>query len=294
VIVLCYALQDPGGMRRRWLPAAAIFAIAPMGNPYGWRLYEHVYRYLTDSALLARIGEFQSFDFHAPGAGQILTAVILGMFGGGLALAQRRWHHALLAVLFTAMELRSARALPLAALILLPVANGATTGWLKEIGLEKFVAYSARLRMIDARFSGVVWTPVVLVACAALLRTPGIAGATGFPPDQFPVTAYAHLPAEGRLLAPDKFGGYLIYRSAGTRKVFMDGRSDLYGATFLTEYGRMMAARPGWRAWFDSFGFTDALLPADSPLEAALESGGWQVAYRDGVATLLKRAEPRN
>ena len=39
-------------------------------------LHRHVLQYLTDSELLHRIGEFQSFDFQADGAGQILLAVL--------------------------------------------------------------------------------------------------------------------------------------------------------------------------------------------------------------------------
>ncbi len=130
----------------RWfLWAAVVSALAPLANSYGWHLYAHVFRYLTDSDLLSRIGEFQSFDFHAGGT---------------------------LAMLIAAMALRSARALPLVALLLLPLANAAITGTLRR---------------------------------AALLRTPAIQAATGFPPDQFPVEAYsqvARLPANARLFAP--------------------------------------------------------------------------------------------
>lgn len=267
-----------------------VAALAPLLNPYGYRLYAHVFRYLTDSDLLSRIGEFQSFDFHAPGAGQIIATVILGMAGGTLALTHGRMDHFLLAVLLTAMGLRSARALPLIALLLLPVANAAITRSLERSGLVNGILnYSARLRSIDARMSGLAWVPVLVAVCFALLRTQGIQAATGFPPDQFPVAAYSHIPADARLFAPDKFGGYLIYRSQGTRKVFFDGRSDLYGAGFLKQYARMTQVRPGWRASWDSFGFTHALMPNDYSLIPALEQSGWRPVYRDRTATLLVR-----
>src|SRR6185369_17508760 len=52
------------GRRSRWFAwAAAVAALAPLANPYGWRLYQHIFSYLTDSQLLARIAEYQSFDF---------------------------------------------------------------------------------------------------------------------------------------------------------------------------------------------------------------------------------------
>jgi len=273
-----------------WPLAPVITFLAPLLNPYGHHLYTHVFGYLTDSELLSRIGEFQSFDFHAAGGGQIIATVIVAIAGGALALTQGRIHHFVLAMLFSTMGLRSARALPLVALLLLPIANASITRWLEgSARAQRFLRYSVSLRSLDKRMSGLAWAPVVLAACFVLLRLPGIQAATGFPPDQFPVAAYSHIPEGARLFAPDKFGGYLIYRSHGTRKVFFDGRSDLYGAEFLKQYARMTQVRPGWREAWDSFGFTHALLPNDYSLIPALEQLGWRQVYRDGTATLLAR-----
>jgi hypothetical protein len=284
LILGIYAVGRYGKKGSTWFVwAAAVAAVAPLANPYGWHLYQHVFRYLTDSGLLSRIAEFQSFDFHGAGSGQIIAAVILGIAGGALAFTGKRYEHALLAVLISALALRSARALPLVALLLLPIANAAITPLLDR----RFQAYSQRLRAIDARLSGLALAPLAVLAAFALLRLLP----TGFPPDQFPVAAYSHIPAEARLFAPDKFGGYLIYRSNGTRKVFFDGRSDFYGAEFLKQYSRLVQVRPGWREYWDSFGFTHALMPGDYPLVPALEQIGWQEVYRDGAATLLARGK---
>jgi hypothetical protein len=182
------------------------------------------------------------------------------------------------------MALRSARALPLAALLLLPIANRAITD---SLPFPRFLAYGQRLRTIDANFRGWLVAPLFVLCCFAMLRTPGLRAATGFPPDQFPVAAYNHIPANARLYASDKFGGYLIYRSAGARKVFFDGRSDLYGAEFLKQYGRLIQVLPGWQKYWNSFGFTHALLPTDSALVPALEQLGWLPIFHDNTATLL-------
>ena len=146
---------------------------------------------------------------------------------------------------------------------------------------HQFLAYSANLRALDARFCGLALAPFILLAAFCL--TP----AAGFPADQFPVAAYPHIPPAARLFAPDKFGGYLIYRSNGTLKVFFDGRSDLYGADFLRQYARLVQVRPGWRRYWESFHFTHALVPADAPLLPALEQIGWRPLYQDKTATLL-------
>jgi hypothetical protein len=270
--------------------------MAGLINPYGWGLYRHIFDYLRNTELLNRIGEFQSFDFHADGSGQIVAALLIGITGGALALARRKPEHFLLAAMITAMALRSARALPLIALVLLPVANGAVsealakssiTGWARR-GIDGLLAYSSRLQTLDRGLIGLALAPITLILCWAVLQTPAVKAATGFPPDQFPVAAYSHIPAGAtRLFATDKFGGYLIYRSAGSRKVFFDGRSDLYGAQFLRNYGRMVQARPGWQDIWKPFGFTHALLPVDAPLGSALQQAGWEILYRDSTAVLL-------
>jgi hypothetical protein len=262
----------------RWLTLALV-AVIPLLNPYGPALYVHVWRYLTDSELLSRIGEFQSFDFHAEGAWQIIATLIVGMIGGAFAFTQKRHAHFAIAVAITAMALRSARGLPLCALILLPIANAAMVPYCGKA----FNQYTANLRALDARCSGLWIAPIALAAAWFLMPR------AGFPPDQFPVAAYSHIPAGARLFAPDKYGGYLIYRSNGTMKVFFDGRSDLYGAAFLRDYARMTQVRPGWQELWNRWQFTHALLPNNYPLIPALEQLGWRDIYHDGTATLLAR-----
>lgn len=288
--------------KARWFVCAAGAALlGSLVNPYGWNLHRHVLAYLGDTELLARVGEYQSFNFHAEGAFQILAALGLAAVGGVLMLTQRRLAQFLLSAVLLAGALRSARGLPVVALALLPLANGSITRALQEARgltprlrrrLEGFLAYSERLRALEKGLDGRVWVPVAVVVAALWIRTPAVAARAGFPASEFPVTAAAEvakLPQEARLLAPDKYGGYLIYRFEGQRKVFFDGRSDFYGAAFMKHYIRLMQVRPGWRRQVEAWGFTHALLPNDYSLVAALEQAGWKRVYRDGVATLLER-----
>jgi hypothetical protein len=173
--------------------------------------------------------------------------------------------------------------LPVAALILLPLANGSISQVLKSPILE----YGSRLRALDRKLSGVALIPFVALALFGIVR----AGHPAFPSDQFPVAAaerVSALPDDARIFSTDKFGGYLIYRFDGKRKVYFDGRSDFYGADFLKTYSRLVQARPGWREEFARQGFTHALLPPDYSLVAALEAAGWKQEYRDATAILLK------
>lgn len=285
--------------------AGFVYLVAAMGaflgsfaNPFGWNLHLHVASYLANGALLERIGEFQSFNFHSEGATQIVLTIVLAMAGAVLALAQRNLVHALILLGFTVIALRSARGLPILALVL-PLANAAITRSLKAPSapgwLDGAMRYSANLRRLETGFRGYLWTPVLAVLALAVLHHPAIAARTGFSPEEFPVEAsrkaVAALPLQARILMPDKFGGYLIYHFAGQRKVFFDGRSDYYGVDFMRDYIELVQVRPGFERQLEQFRFTHALLPVNYSLLAVLPKMGWRETYRDGTAVLLKAPE---
>jgi len=291
-----------GRDQAKWFLLAALsLAAGSLATPFGPSLHVHVIKYLGDTELLQRVGEFQSFNFHVEGAFQIVLTMGIAALGGVLALSSRKPHHFLLAVFFSAMALRSARGLPILALLILPVANGAISEalrrarglrpWLRD-GLDSVMGYCDRLRAIDSTVRGYALIPLVLFLAFVILHAPAVVSRTGFPPGEFPVAAAAEvakLPENARLLAPDKFGGYLIYRFNGQRKVFFDGRSDFYGSTFMKEYIKLVEVRPGWQQQLEKWQFTHALLPNTYSLLPALEQAGWKRLYRDASVTLLIR-----
>jgi hypothetical protein len=283
---------------RGLVAVAAAAAAGTLVNPYGWELHRHVAAYLMNPELLARIAEFQSFNFHAEGSAQILLTVLVCAAGAVLAAGQRRPAHALLLMVFTAGALRAARGLPLLALAGLPLAAAAITTALEQARdlrpavrswLDGALEYGANLRRLEMGAGGWAWAPVAVLLGWLYMGTPAVAARTGFPAKEFPVEAAAHVPAGARLMAPDKFGGYLIFRFAGKVPVFFDGRSDFYGLDFMKEYVRLVEVRPGWQSIFDRYGFTHALLPNNYSLIPALEARGWKRVHADGTATLLAR-----
>jgi hypothetical protein len=284
-----------------WFLCVALAAAAgSFVNPYGWQLHLHVFQYLGNEQLTSRIAEFQSFNFHDPDAVQMALTMGVAAAGGMLALSQKNLAHFLLAGMFLWAGLRSARVLPLVAMLILPLANAALVEALRNArglrlsirkNLDAALAYSARLRQIDLRLGGWAFIALAIAASLLLLRTPAYSRRIGFPPATFPVAAsqaVEKLPPAARILTSDSYGGYLIYRFSGDRKVFFDGRSDFYGADFLKQYLVLIEARPGWRRIVSAYGFTHALLPEASPLKAALQQAGWITLYRDNVATLLE------
>lgn len=284
-----------------FLKAAGVSLAATLLNPYGIELHAHTIRFLLDGELLSQIAEFQSFNFHAPGAERIVILFAICAAGASSLLARRRLPQFLLSVLFLVLALRSARVIPLLACIVLPLSIGGITDVLRGAfgvnaalrrRLDAFLRYGDNLRQFDARFNGATVAVIALCFALAFLRTPSAAARAQFSAATFPVVAaeaVQRLPMNARLLAPDFFGGYLIYRFNGERKVYVDGRSDFYGAEYMRQYLRLIEVRPGWLETVQRFEFTHVLLPNRYSLVPALEAAGWKRIYSDNVATLLEK-----
>ncbi len=275
-LLICYGFRD----RRCWLWAIAVSA-ATLLNPYGWRVHAHIWSYLRNNELLDRVAEFQTFNFHSEGAAQVMVALLLVMAGAVCAMQTGRWPHALWMLGLVVLSLRSARGLPVLALAGLPMANAALSVALAGRWPAQF-AYFDRLRAWDRQVHGGALGAVMAVVFGlAALGSPA-----EFPKSQFPVAAVAHVPPTARLLAPDSFGGYLIYKG---RRVYFDGRSDYYGAEFMKEYVKLIEVRPGYREILAKYSFTHALLPVRYSLVEALTTQGWRERYRDEVSVVLER-----
>ena len=82
---------------------------------------------------------------------------------------------------------------------------------------------------------------------------------------------------------------WMIYRFAGKRKVFFDGRSDYYGAQFMKDYLMLPDAKPGWEPYWKQWNFTHALIPKENSLAEVLPMKGWREMGRDESAILYEK-----
>jgi hypothetical protein len=92
----------------------------------------------------------------------------------------------------------------------------------------------------------------------------------------------------------DEFGDYMIYAAWPTYRVFMDGRSDMYGEKFGRDYLRIANVAPGWKQTLKKYNVSWVIFNTDSALIAALEDQpDWQSVYSDPVATIFVKNEPK-
>ena len=282
------------GKRARILFAVgALSAVASLVNPYGWRLYGHVYGYLANRFLMDHIDEFQSPNFH--GIAQrcflallLITVALLAWRGRELRLSEG------LTVLFAVYAgLYASRNIPVSSILLVmvvgPLVPAATL----------FSGFSTRMAAVEVRLRGHVWPAVAVVATLAVAANGGRMGSAvwmdaRFDPKRMPVEAVNFLEQQrlaGPVLSTDSWGGYLIYRLyPRTQVVVDDDRHDLYGAEFFKSYLKMVRVETGWEDFLLQHESSCLLLRRDSALANAVsESPDWKRVYGDDLSVIFVR-----
>ena len=84
-----------------------------------------------------------------------------------------------------------------------------------------------------------------------------------YDPQTFPAAAVETLRGDpaARIFTYDAWGGYLIYRLYPRTRVFVDGRSDFYGADFSEKYLDVLNVKYDWEKTLGRFGVNTILLP---------------------------------
>lgn len=286
--------------------------LASLINPYGYRLYSHIYGYLTNRFLMDHIDEFLSPNFHL-GAQQCFAAILLITLVALASAREKVTPARLLVVVFAAYSgLYSSRNLPvssiLLALIIAPVFTATITNAAKSqkiaSPLRKSFAgissFSNRMDLMESNLRGHIWIVVALILGFTICMHGGKIGSqqwmnSRFSPERFPVDATSVILARqihDPIFCPDYWGGYLIYRLYPRSKVVIDDRHDLYGENFLRQYWQVIHVGPEWSDLLDRNHVNWVLAPSQSPLANILKvSPVWKMDYEDGTAGLFERTQ---
>jgi len=299
----------PAALRRirTYLFGAAGCLLASFVNPYGWRLHAHIIRYLTDPYHRNNISEFLSLNFHHKAAIYFEILLALGAVAALHSLMKREYARPFLIVGWGHLALIAARNIPIYAFLAAPVIAATlkegverlreanVAGWIRRAAAG-WASFSGEMSLMD-RAARVPWVSVAtLVAVAALMWAPAAPAKfrAEYDPKRYPARAIEALGPDylaGNIFSDDEWGDYLIYRLYPSARVFIDGRSDFYGARFGEEFGGLVRGRWDWQSKLERHGVEMAVLRADGPLASLMkESGRWQVVYDDGIAIVFRRA----
>jgi hypothetical protein len=289
---------------RTLLLCAWACSVATLLNPYGLNLHRHIITYLLDTRQLDNIGEFQSISFHLRGAVYFEAMLFLALFAVCWCVGRRRLAEAAIVAAWAHLALMSARNIPIFAFFAAPL----VAGMIQDVAVRTAANSSAAvirrmastLRDLGSEFCELERVPRLhlvsagaVLVLALLFTAPNRPGSfvAEYDPHLYPVAAVKVLESRvgSRIFADDQWGDYLIYKLFPRYKVFIDGRSDFYGADFDNRLLSLVNAHYDWESSLSEFAIDTVLVRADAPLVEALKrSRQWSVAYDDGVAIVFR------
>jgi hypothetical protein len=283
-----------GGPRpdRLWFVGIATVAAAAV-NPRGPSMLAYPFTYMGqgNNPSFSIVTEFQSPNFHEPmtllfGAGLVLLLLLGVPRAGAFAV------NALLAGVFVLQALISWRQVSPCALVLAPLLALAHCEWF---------SWARELRRPRQRrgFTIANWLVLLSLLTAGLVytRKPEIRDRLQLGADaqvgDMPLAGARYIEENG---LPDPvfnfqpWGGYLISHWYPGRRVFIDGRVDMYGADIAREYTQVATIKPEWRAVLDKYGVQTVLVGKDSPPSIVLAlSGEWRRVFQGRVEDVFVR-----
>ena len=104
---------------------------------------------------------------------------------------------------------------------------------------------------------------------------------------------------QGNMLNNTEIGGYFSWKCYPDKKVFIDGRWEIYGRDFLLSYNEWIDSPTLWSKYLDKYNINYILLTNKSPegevlLSRLCESTNWSLVYIDNIAFVFVRNVEEN
>jgi hypothetical protein len=284
-------LEDGGIARaKRWAAIFASCVAATLVNPYGIKLHLHILSFLSGPVATKVVDEYQSPQFRGEPMYWFLLLLFAALMMAGISAYRRSFTDAAVILLFAAAALTSARNIPLFMTAALPAAARCGTRlWKESKALPSFYELGATLTAKCSGFS--VWSIVAVLGVALL--TSANSWPTDLDPHYFPTDLIQRnrtVFETQRVFTTDQWGDDLIYTFRGKVPVFIDGRSDFYGARIVNDYVTILNGGTAWKALLDKYQINAVLAPAGSPLWSLLtqDPSWWQKDRVESAALFLR------
>ena len=291
---------------RAWrflLTSFACFA-ASLINPYFIALHKHMFTFLHDSYSFEHIIEYQSVSFHSAMAWTWETMMLLACVAAFRELQRKQFCYVCMIVLWGHLGLLAGRNVPIFMLMAAPIVawnvaellnsveQAPVADWAKRV-IGSFSRLAAEVDETDRLPRVHLTSFLALALVTAIIYAPK-------PPEKFqpqydtkryPAKALQFLGGPGihnRIFTDDEWGDYLLYTLYPT-KVYIDGRSDMYGDKFCLNFIDIVSVKYDWEQSLSKYNVDTILLPTTAALAGALkESHKWRVVYDDHVAIIFR------
>lgn len=260
-------------------------------NPNGTKLFFYPLETLRSAAMQSYIGEWASPNFHRPEYWPFLLLILATFAVAAWSPSSFRARDLLLLVVTFFASLRSIRLIPFFVLIATPLIAEAAEHWPISRPLSVFPTPHKTVGRWPTFFHAAI---MIFMAAFVIFHVRRVMnGQPVIEMQTSPVRAVAFLkghPPSGAMFNAYDWGGYLIWELFPPTQVFVDGRADLYGDSFLHQFADTHHLKGNWRETLQRWNIQTVLIPSDSALASGLrESRDWRTVYDDGQAIIFSR-----
>lgn len=268
---------------------AACLALIPL-NPNGLELYRYPFQTLQAKTIVNYIVEWASPNFHSTDFKPFLGLLLLTWLV--VAVSRKRLSPTqILLLLATAYGgLSAARHIPIFVLVAVPIlAEGledlaARRDWFSPAEEGSLPAAKLAINLV-----------LVLAVCALtvlrfhqVIQSQAAGEAKNFPEAAIEFLIREHPPAP--IFNYYDWGGYFIARLYPQYRVFIDGRTDLYG-TLMDTFSDTARGEGNWGEALEKYRVQTVVVPPTSGLAGLLRlNAGWKKEFEDKQAVVFVRA----
>ncbi len=259
-------------------------------NPNGASLYTYPFQTLHSSAMQSYISEWLSPDFHDPKYLPLLFMILGTLLLPAVSPRRLRPRQLLLLLVTTYAAMRSVRHVPIYVLVAAPLLSATLDAWIAAKHFSLLSASKKPLARPQAILNASILAIFLMFVVARLSYV--AAHQSAVEAREYPASAVSYLrahPVAGPLLNHYNWGGYFIWELYPEYPVFIDGRADVYGDTFMNELASTFYIQgKHWQEPLESWGIRTVVLPPDAPLVTALgRMPAWEVVYADKQAVIV-------
>jgi len=269
------------------IPLCFLFSLI---NPSGYHLWGYPFETLASPVMQTQINEWQSPDFHDRLFWPFLFTLGLGVASFMLPRRKTTLTDAVLFLGTLSLSLISRRHIPFFAVVAIPILSRNIMSSCRGTSAADFFEGRFSLKKTPWAMQALHW----LLTLAGILAVSfwvhlKIEGNDRSVAKTYPVEAVKFLKQKGFDLKKGfneyTWGGYLIWKDV---PVFIDGRADMYGDKFLSNYLDAYRLDADWGKAADKYKIDYVLVESGAPLKSVLRlSHQWKEIYEDKVAVIF-------
>ena len=270
---------------------------ASLLNPYTYEILLFPFRLIGQKAFMESIFEWMPPRWFK---GFYLFWIFLFLTWGAVFFSWRRLKPAdlFLLLVFMILAFLARRHIELFVIIAAPILARHLTINLKRALGEKALFFGLKMKPLSRLINLATVLILLLVGIWVIVSDERKAFGVGVRARLYPEKAAdfikeAALP--GRMYNEYEWGGYLIWRFFPKQKVFMDGRTVVYGEGIYKDWLKVSEGRENWQEVLDKYGVNFLIInyQKDRP-EGFWEEKRWVPVYWDDYALVVIRDVPKN